>query len=43
MNDHGFIYILTSPSFPDYIKIGYATNIEERQEQLNRKCYRTGD
>ena len=26
----GVIYILTNPSFPDYVKIGYATNIENR-------------
>ncbi len=32
----GVIYILTNPSFPDYIKIGYATNIERRLKQLNR-------
>ena len=32
----GVIYILTNPSFPDYIKIGYATNIEKRLKQLNR-------
>ena len=32
----GVIYILTNPSFPDYIKIGYATNIENRLKQLNR-------
>lgn len=32
----GVIYILTNPSFPDYIKIGYATNIEQRLKQLNR-------
>ena len=32
----GVIYILTNPSFPDYIKIGYATNIEQRSRQLNR-------
>ena len=36
MKSHGYIYILTNPSFPDYIKIGYATDIEERLEQLNR-------
>mgnify|MGYP000814135056 CR=1 FL=1 len=28
MKSHGYIYILTNPSFPDYIKIGYANNIE---------------
>lgn len=32
----GVIYILTNPSFPDYIKIGYAQNIEQRLRQLNR-------
>ena len=33
---NGVIYILTNPSFPDYVKIGYADNIEERLSQLNR-------
>ena len=32
----GVIYILTNPSFPDYIKIGYAKDIEKRLKQLNR-------
>ncbi len=32
----GVIYILTNPSFPDYVKIGYADNIERRLNQLNR-------
>ena len=32
----GVIYILTNPSFPDYIKIGFATDIEKRLKQLNR-------
>ncbi len=32
----GVIYILTNPSFPEYVKIGYATNIEKRLKQLNR-------
>ena len=32
----GVIYILTNPSFPDYVKIGYATDIEQRLKQLNR-------
>ncbi len=31
----GVIYILTNPSFPDYVKIGYADNIENRLQQLN--------
>ena len=24
----GYIYILTNPSFPDYVKIGYADNVK---------------
>lgn len=32
----GVIYILTNPSFSDYVKIGYATDIEARLKQLNR-------
>ena len=32
----GVIYILTNPSFPEFIKIGYAQNIEQRLKQLNR-------
>ena len=32
----GVIYILTNPSFPAYVKIGYAKNIEQRLAQLNR-------
>ena len=32
----GYIYILTNPSFPKYVKIGYADNIEQRLSQLNR-------
>ncbi len=32
----GVIYILTNPSFPDYIKIGYAHDLEKRMKQLNR-------
>lgn len=37
MNDNivGKIYILTNPSFPDYVKIGYSKNIEERLNRLN--------
>ena len=36
MNTKGCIYILTNPSFPNYVKIGYADNVEERVTQLNR-------
>ena len=37
MNDKkGVIYILTNPSFPDYVKIGYADDIDKRLKQLNR-------
>ena len=32
----GVIYILTNPSFPEYVKIGYATDLERRLRQLNR-------
>lgn len=35
-NKNGVIYILTNPSFPDYIKIGYADNLQNRLDQLNR-------
>ena len=32
----GVIYILTNPSFPEYVKIGYAIDIEQGLLQLNR-------
>jgi len=32
----GYIYILTNPSFPQYVKIGYATDVKQRLEELNR-------
>ena len=32
----GYIYILTNPSFPNYVKIGYADNVKQRLKQLNR-------
>ncbi len=35
MKKHG-IYILTNPSFPDYIKIGYSADIDTRLDKLNR-------
>ena len=33
---HGVIYILTNPSFPEYVKIGYADDMKQRLAQLNR-------
>lgn len=36
MNKQGYIYILTNPSFPDYVKIGYADDVEKRLKELNR-------
>lgn len=36
MTKKGVIYILTNPSFPEYVKIGYANDIEQRLKQLNR-------
>lgn len=33
---YGVIYILTNPSFKEYVKIGYANDIEKRLKQLNR-------
>lgn len=35
-NETGVIYILTNPSFPEYVKIGYADDIDKRLQQLNR-------
>ncbi len=32
----GYIYILTNPSFPHFVKIGYADNVEKRLSELNR-------
>ena len=32
----GVIYILTNPAFPQYVKIGYAHDLEKRLKQLNR-------
>ena len=36
MDKTGVIYILTNPSFPEYVKIGYADDIDKRLLQLNR-------
>ena len=35
-SSRGVIYILTNPSFPEYVKIGYADDIKKRLSQLNR-------
>lgn len=35
-SNKGVIYILTNPSFPDYVKIGYADDIDRRLKELNR-------
>lgn len=32
----GYIYILTNPSFPEYVKIGYAADVKQRLDELNR-------
>ncbi len=31
----GYIYIFTNPSFPEYVKIGYAEDVNERLRVLN--------
>lgn len=41
----GYIYIMTNPAFPEYVKIGYSDNVERRLNELNRssavpKAYR---
>ena len=32
----GYVYVLTNPSFPAYVKIGYADDVEARLKQLNQ-------
>ena len=36
MKQNGVIYILTNPSFPQFVKIGYADDVEGRVVTLNR-------
>ena len=36
MEVKGYIYILTNPSFPNLVKIGYAKDVERRVKELNR-------
>ena len=35
MKQSGVIYILTNPSFPQYVKIGYADDVKSRLKTLN--------
>lgn len=35
-NSKGVVYILTNPSFPQYVKIGYADDVNRRLKELNR-------
>lgn len=35
MQEKGYIYILTNPSFKEWVKIGYADNVEERVRVMN--------
>lgn len=35
MSSKGVIYILTNPSFPQYVKIGYADDVDSRLKHLN--------
>lgn len=35
MENKGVIYILTNPAFPEYVKIGYADDLEKRLKGLN--------
>ena len=34
-NEKGYIYIMTNPALINMVKIGYATNVEERRKQLS--------
>ena len=36
MAQNGCIYILTNPSFPHFVKIGYADDVDRRLSELNR-------
>ena len=33
----GVIYILTNPSFPDYVKIGYADDIDKQLKEDKKR------
>lgn len=32
----GYIYIMTNPAFEEYVKIGYATDVKQRRDELSR-------
>lgn len=32
----GYIYIMTNPSFKEYVKIGYANDVQQRLDEFNR-------
>lgn len=34
----GVIYVLTNPSFPEFVKIGYADNLEKRLREFNNSA-----
>ena len=36
MANTGYIYIMTNPSFKEFVKIGYATDVKQRLDELNR-------
>lgn len=37
----GYIYIMTNPSFEEYVKIGYAKDVKQRlDEQIAVRLYR---
>ena len=38
MEKAGVIYILTNPSFPNFVKIGYADDLDKRVSELNRSA-----
>ena len=35
MKKTGYIYVFTNPSFKEYVKIGYATDVKKRLNELN--------
>jgi len=35
MEKVGVVYVLTNPSFPEYVKTDYADDVEKRVAQLN--------